>query len=123
MMNISKPIPGTFLHHEPPQEVVDTWKVIVTEAEAQIRRDKLLTANVLKFFNVLAPLEGTDHLKEIFFEENTIDVPENPKPPTKEISELKFDSTNKKGNDKGKKVLKPSENDKMTEEPTGKKTC
>ena len=95
----------------------------MTEAEAQDSQNTLLATNVLKFFNVLAPLEGTDHLKEIFFEENTIDVPENPKPPTKEISELKFDSTNKKGNDKGKKVLKPSENDKMTEEPTGKKTC
>ena len=58
VMKISKPIPGTLKRHKPPQEVLDTWRMM-TEAEAQIRRDKLLATNVLKFFNVLAPLEGT----------------------------------------------------------------
>ena len=66
VMKISKPIPGTLKRHKPPQEVLDTWKMM-TEAEAQIRRDKLLATNVLKFFNVLAPLEGTDSIK-FFFE-------------------------------------------------------
>ncbi len=67
-MNISMPTPGTFQRHQAPQEVLDTLKLMMTEAEAQVSQNTLLATNVLKFFNVLAPLHGSNQLKEIFFE-------------------------------------------------------
>ena len=48
-------IPGSFKRHGVPQEILDTLKIMMTEAEAQDSQNTLLATNVLKFFNGLAP--------------------------------------------------------------------
>ena len=51
-INISKPTPGSVLHHEAPQEVLDTLKLMMTEAEARNSKNTQVATNVLEFLNV-----------------------------------------------------------------------
>ena len=51
-INISKPTPGSVTHHEAPQEVLDTLKLMMTEAEARNSKNTQVATNVLEFLNV-----------------------------------------------------------------------
>ena len=51
-INISKPTPGSVSHHPAPQEVLDTLKLMMTEAEARNSKNTQVATNVLEFLNV-----------------------------------------------------------------------
>jgi len=95
-INISKPTPGSVLHHEAPQEVLDTLKLMMTEAEARNSKNTQVATNVLEFLNNRKKEEQNEKWMDDGWKtpggsgENSIDIPNStfyvPKPTKDEIN-------------------------------------